>query len=135
MRLIDANIFIYASGAEHPYREPSLRILDQVQGGSLAANTDIEVFQEILHFYHIRDRTDFGVGVMRSAATQFAHAFDVTAPVMLVAASVLKDNPQVQARDAVHAAVVLHYGLEGIISADRGFDAISGIRRFDPRDL
>jgi hypothetical protein len=31
--------------------------------------------------------------------------------------------------------VVLTYGLEGIVSADRSFDQIAGLTRFDPKKL
>ncbi len=30
MILIDANIFMYAAGAEHPYKEPSRKFLERV---------------------------------------------------------------------------------------------------------
>jgi uncharacterized protein len=33
------------------------------------------------------------------------------------------------ARDAVHAAVMLHHGIERIMTFDRGFDAHPGIER------
>ena len=38
-------------------------------------------------------------------------------------------------RDAIHAAVVFEHRLEGIISADRAFDGIAGLTRFDPKEL
>jgi predicted nucleic acid-binding protein len=36
------------------------------------------------------------------------------------------------ARDAVHAAVVLVYGLTGICTFDRDFERIPGISRIEP---
>ena len=47
----------------------------------------------------------------------------------------LRDVPGIASRDAVHAAVVVVHGLEGIVSADRDFDRIPGLRRYDPADL
>lgn len=52
-----------------------------------------------------------------------------------VASRLLIQHPQLDARDAIHAAVVQLHGLEGVVSADRGFDAIRGITRFDPMEM
>jgi predicted nucleic acid-binding protein len=49
--LIDANIFMYAAGAEHPHKEPSRMFLEQVARGEVDAALDAEVLQEILHRY------------------------------------------------------------------------------------
>lgn len=135
MKLIDTNVFIYAAGREHPYKAPCLDLLRRVERGDIEANTDIEVFQEILHFYHATSRADFGVEVMSLAATQFPHPFPVDLSAMLLAGRTLLANPQIQARDAVHSAVVLELGLDGIITADTGFDDIPGITRFDPKEF
>jgi predicted nucleic acid-binding protein len=52
-----------------------------------------------------------------------------------VARDVMSRHPRLEPRDALHAAVVLVHGLEGIVSSDRGYDAVVGVTRFDPRDL
>lgn len=135
MKLIDANIFIYAAGKDHPYKLPCLRLLRLVQSGDLDANTDVEVFQEILHFYHARKRTDQGLAVLAHVATQFPHPLPVDLPVILMAGRTLRSMPTMEARDAVHAAVAISGGLEGIITADRDFDGIPGIQRYDPMEF
>lgn len=38
------------------------------------------------------------------------------------------------ANDRIHAATCLRYGIETIVSADRGFDAVQGLTRVDPID-
>ena len=45
------------------------------------------------------------------------------------AAQILGDHLALSPRDAIHAAVVLQHDLEGIVSADRGFDEVIGLRR------
>lgn len=135
MRLIDANVFIYAAGGEHPYKGPCLRVLDSVQRGALEANTDVEVLQEVLHFYQRRATVAMGVAVLRNALTLFPHPLQIDPPTLVTAGDILITRPSLEARDAVHAAVILRQRLEGIISSDRGFDGIPDIRRFDPTDL
>ena len=46
-----------------------------------------------------------------------------------LARAILRDVPGIQARDAIHAAVMLNRGITRIMSADRGFDRIPGIQR------
>jgi predicted nucleic acid-binding protein len=61
--LIDANIFMYAAGAEHPHKEPSRRFLEQVARGEVDAALDAEVLQEILHWYRAIKRWSEGRSV------------------------------------------------------------------------
>lgn len=135
LRLIDANVFIYAAGDEHPYKRPCLQVLELVRQGTLEANTDMEVLQEILHFYQKRGVVDFGAEVLKNALVVFPDPLHITVPIMVAASDTLVRHPGLQARDALHTAVVLHESLEGIVSADQGFDAIPEITCFDPKDL
>jgi predicted nucleic acid-binding protein len=135
LRLIDANVFIYAAGQEHPYKRPCLQVLDRVQKGALEANTDTEVLQEILHFYQRRRTVGLGIAVLRNALTLFPDPLQINPPMLVMAGDIMATRPSLEARDAVHAAVILHERLEGIISTDRGFDAVPEIRRFDPGEL
>ena len=47
----------------------------------------------------------------------------------------MAETRDLSARDAIHAAVVIEHGLEGIVSADHDFDRILGLVRFDPITL
>lgn len=135
MKLVDANVLIYAAGEEHPYKQPSIRLLSLVREGEIEANTDVEVLQEILHYYQRQRRVDLGVGVLNHALALFPDPLEITVPIVIAAGETLRQYPGLQARDALHAAVVIEGGLEGIISADRGFDAVPEIERFDPAEL
>jgi predicted nucleic acid-binding protein len=135
VKLLDANIFIYASGGVHEYREACGRVVDAVSAGSISANVDIEVLQEILHLYHSRRETDVAIAVFTSIADAFREPYQVNRPIMILAAGILGANRHLQSRDAVHAAVVIENNLEGIISADRGFDNVPGLVRFDPLEF
>ena len=48
---IDANVPIYASGREHPNKEPCARILMMAAEHPLSFVTDVEVLQELVHRY------------------------------------------------------------------------------------
>ena len=51
MILTEVNILMYASGAPHPRKAPSLAFLNRVAAGEVDAAIDAEVLQEVLHRY------------------------------------------------------------------------------------
>ena len=59
----------------------------------------------------------------------------ITTTEIATAMRLLAETPDLSARDAVHAAVVIEHNLEGIISADRDFVRVPGIRRYDPAEV
>jgi predicted nucleic acid-binding protein len=44
-------------------------------------------------------------------------------------------TPAVGLRDAIHAATAASQLVDGVVSADRGFDAVPGLTRYDPVDF
>ena len=130
---IDANIPIYAAGGDHPYKEPCARILRILADDPRSFVTDSEVLQELMHRYLASGRWTLGREVVQAFAEamrgriQPVHAEDVT-----LAAELADQNPEVSARDLVHAAVMQRLGVERIISADTDFDRLEGIDRLDP---
>ena len=135
MKLIDANVLIYARGAPHPYRDACRHLLAEVEAGRLEANVDTEVLQEIVHVYWYRRRLEQGLDYLDRLLVLFPTPFPVTGETVTTARDILADHPQLQPRDAIHAAVVLNHGLEAIVSADRAFDKITEIKRLDPLEL
>lgn len=135
MKLIDTNVFIYAVGEPHVYKESCATLMAKLETGEEAANIDSELLQEILYYFWRRRRHGEGAGLFDRLVAGFPDAFPITVAEVRRARELLGAQPLIEPRDAIHAAVVLTHGLEGIISADRGFDAIPGIRRFDPIEL
>ena len=132
MMLIDANILMYAAGAKHPNKQPSVRLLERVAEGSVAATIDADPLQEIQHRYRAIKRWADGRTVFDLARQLFPDVIPVTAQVLDRARTLLDGSASLMARDALHAAVVLDEGLDGIYSYDRDFDRIPGIRRLEP---
>jgi predicted nucleic acid-binding protein len=126
---LDANVFLYAAGADHPLREPAQQVIQKVSRGELLATASAEILQEILHVMHRRDQVDLGVQLVRNTGLLFPDLLPITLNDMLIASDLLKRYPQIRARDAVHAATMLNNGLDSIISSDHHFDDILEIRR------
>jgi predicted nucleic acid-binding protein len=103
--------------------------------GAIQATVNVEVLQEVLHYYHKGGRTQVGLALFDDLLASLPEPFGIDRETSLVARELLSHYPSLQSRDAFHAATVFQYGLEGIISTDKGFDVIAGLTRFDPRAL
>ena len=133
---IDTNIPIYASGREHLYKEPCVRIMRIAAESPLAFVTSVEVLQELVHHYQASRRWELGRQVVRSfAEVMHGRIEPVYADDILLAARLADHHPNVSTRDLVHAAVMQRLGAERIISADTDFDRLPGITRLDPADV
>jgi uncharacterized protein len=130
--LIDANVFMYAAGAEHPHKAPSVALLRRIARGEIDAAVDAEVLQEILHRYRAVRRWNEGRQVFALARRIVPLVVAITDQTVDRARDLLDDDDRLGARDAVHAAVVLDRGMEGVCSYDRDLDRVDGLRRFEP---
>jgi len=130
--LIDANILMYAAGAQHPCKQPSVALLASIAKGTTEAAVDTEVLQEVLHRYRAIDRWSDGRRVYDAARRIFTIVLPITAETTDRARLLLDRYPELSARDALHAAVVETRDLEAICSYDRDYDQIHDLRRIEP---
>jgi len=129
---IDANIPMYAAGAEHPFKAPSLRVLEAAARRQIAAVTDAEVFQEIMHRYSSLGHRENGAEVAELFLQVVQDVLPVTRKDIVEALALYRRYPNVQARDTVHAAVMQSNDVTLIVTADRHFDRFVGLQRVDP---
>jgi len=133
--LVDANVLMYAAGTDHPNKVPSISVLERIAEQSIEAALDAEVLQEVLHRYLAINRWTDGRRVYDSARQVFDIILPITVDILDRARAPLDAHEAINARDALHAAVVLSHGLDGLCSYDRGFDRIKAIRRISPEQL
>ena len=108
-----------------------VRILDAVIDGRVAGRTSTAVIEEVFHVELRASRLD-----LRGAA---GVAYSMLTPLLPVTDEAMKlalalDTPALGATDRVHVATCRLNGIETIVSADRGFDSVPGLRRVDPLD-
>lgn len=132
MILVDANIFMYAVGAAHPNKPPSIDYLRRVANGEIDAATDAEVLQEILHRYRAIHRWDDGSRVYDLAKSVVPTVLPITADIVDRSRSLMEADSGLGARDAIHAAVALGNGCTAICTYDRAFDRIPDLARVAP---
>lgn len=131
MRLIDTNVVIYAAGKAHPLQADARRVLDRIAEGALHANVDAELLQEILHVYDARKERAKGFDTIDDLLVLFPNPIPIAREEIETARDLMRAFSFLGARDAIHAAVVQTHDLEGIVTADKVFDRIRGVKRFD----
>lgn len=132
MILVDTNVIMYAAGADHPHKGPSVALLERIASGEIEATIDAAVLHEILHRYRAIGQWSDGRRVYDLTRQLFPDALPISAAVLDRARRILDADPRLMARDALHAAVVMSEGMEAICSYDRDFDRIMGIVRQEP---
>jgi uncharacterized protein len=130
LRLIDTNVIVYALGKSHPLKENSRRILADVATGSLEATVDVETLQEILHLYSSRWERKKGFETVDNLLVLIPRPVAIQREDIEEAGKLMAQYSFLGARDAIHAAVLITHGLEGIITADRVFGRIRNLTRF-----
>jgi predicted nucleic acid-binding protein len=126
---------MYAGGATHELRDPCRAILTAVAQGRLPAVTSAEVLQEIVHRYVAIKRPEIAAAMARSTLDLFGTVLSVTREVVSRVPGLVERYPALGARDLVHVATCIEYGVEAIITPDRAFDVVSELQRVDPSDV
>jgi predicted nucleic acid-binding protein len=129
---IDANVFVYAVAEDSPYEAGAAATLEALGAGTASAVTSAAVIEELWHL-ELSGRVPGLEGVADAAFTLMRPVLAVTDEVVATAFS-LKAG-KLGANDRIHLATCLVNGISTVLTADRGFDDVPGIRRVDPADL
>ncbi len=116
-------------GADHPHKVDARRLLEKLIVDGERLVTDAEVLQEILHRYVAIARRDAIQPALDALLTIVDEVVPIEAADVLAARDVLLGTPALSARDAIHVAIMRRHGVDRILSFDRGFDGMAGIRR------
>ena len=120
---------MYIVGGPHPNKDRSRELVAQFEIDGEELVTDVEVYQEILHRYTAINRHHFIDEAFNALNRIVTPVLSYDMADVRLARAILREVPGVQARDAIHAAVMLNRGIARIMSHDRGFDRVPGIER------
>jgi uncharacterized protein len=127
--LVDSNVPMYLVGSPHPHKTDAQRLLERCIASRERLVTDAEVLQEILHRYVAIGRRD----AIQPAFEALLGVVDLVLPVrdvdVLRAREIVLGHDRVSARDALHVAVMEQHAITRIMSFDRAFDGVPGVRR------
>jgi uncharacterized protein len=126
---VDANVPMYMMGDDDRLRIDAQRAVERLTAERRRLVTSSEVFQEVLHRYTsigCRDALEPTFEALRGLVDEVLAVGELD---VFAAKDLLHAHPKLSARDAVHAAVMRRRGITEILSFDRGFDVLIGIKR------
>ena len=134
MIVLDTTILAYAAGADHRLRDPCRRILEAASRGSLLAVTTTHVIEEFVHVRSRRRPRDDAAALGSWYATLLAPLIATDADDLTEGLRLFVAHPELGSFDAVLATVALRRGADALVSADRAFAVVPGLRHIDPLD-
>jgi predicted nucleic acid-binding protein len=126
---VDANVILYAAGSgeqSEACAELMAAILDGADG-----RTSPAVLEEVWHLER-SGRMGLLDGLVEEAHRVFTPLLPVTDEAFARALAV--EGPRLGTTDRLHVGTCLAHGIDTIVTADRGFDGVRGVRRIDPLD-
>jgi hypothetical protein len=129
--VLDTTILLYAVGGEDRNREPSRRVIAAITEGRLAASTSVEVIQEFTHVAARRRDRRTAARLARRYSSLLGPLLVSTAEMLEEALGLYERHRRLGAFDALLAATARAHGAEALVSADRGFSGIRGLRYVD----
>jgi hypothetical protein len=129
---LDTNILVYAVGSPHAFAEPCQAMVAAIRDHRLEATTTPAVIQEFVHVTMRRRPLEAAIAL----AVDFA---DLLAPLVSVGEvhlrrglRILKDHPDLEAFDALLAAVVIEESIDAVVSADARLGAVNDLQVIVP---
>lgn len=132
MIVLDTTVLVYAKGADHPLRQPCRALLEGVASGTIEAATTPEVIQEFVHVRARRRSRKDAAGLGRSFAELLSPLLAIEEHHLLAGLGLFEQHSRLGPYDAVLAAAAIASGAEAILSADRTFSDVQGIRHLVP---
>ena len=130
--LFDTAVFVYAVGTQHMYREPCRRLLQPDQHSGMTAEASVQAIQELLHQRTRRTGNRAEAVEVADAMASLCQLHDLTERDLRLGLRLFASAPGLEGRDALHAATALNRGIGTVISPDRAFEEVPGLRRLDP---
>ncbi len=133
--LIDSAVPLYAVGERGAMQQSCRTILVAIAAGRLDAFASVEMVQEFL-FHRLRRTQDAARSVAEARDLQAVlTVLDFGSSVLDASLALVEEVQTVRGRDAVHAATGLVFGIPVLVTLNRAFDQVPGLRRLEPAEL
>ncbi len=131
MIVLDTTVLVYAVGDDHALREPARAIVEAVEDGSIQATTTVEAIQELVHVRARRRGRADAAAVGRAYATLLSPLLQPSEESLVAGLRLFEREEALGAFDAVLAAAAIAQKAEALVSADRAFADVRGLRWVD----
>jgi len=130
--VVDTTVLVYAVGADHALAAPCRELVRRVGDERLRATTTVEALQEFAHVRARRRGRPDAVELTRQYHTLFTPLLRIEPDDLDVGLDVFLGHDEVGAFDAVLAGATRRVGATALVTTDRGFAAVPGLRVLDP---
>ena len=129
MIFVDANVFMYAVGREHEFKQMSREFFDKSALDSTPLATSAEVLQELLHAYLPVNRLNELDSAMSVVSRYDIEVWPLEKDDVVLAWQLLAEHPQLSARDLCYLASCRRREVSDMMTFDqslrRAFGTIS----------
>ncbi len=132
MIVLDTTVLVYATGTEHPLRTPCRLLIDLIAQGKVEATTTPEVIQEYAHVRARRFTRPEAARTARDFAGLLRPLLTVDASMLAMGLRIFEQTPAIGSFDAVLAAASITLDADALVTADRAFANVEGLRYLDP---
>lgn len=131
MIVLDTTVLVYAVGDDHALRERARAVVEAVEDGSVQATTTVEAIQELVHVRARRRGQADATAVGRAYATLLSPLLQPSEESLVAGLRLFEREEALGAFDAVLAATAMAERADALVSADRAFAGIRGLRWVD----
>ena len=132
MIVLDTTVLVYAVGTEHSLRSPCRAVIGAVTSGDVVATTTVEVIQEFAHVRARRRSRQDAANLARSYAELLAPLLPIDGEDLNAGLRLFERSDRLGPFDAVLAAAAIRHDATAVVSADRAFARVRGLRHLDP---
>ena len=132
MIVLDTTVLVYATGAEHPFRDPCRGLIEAIGDDRLQATTTPEVIQEFMHVRARRRSRREAAVLGREYADLLSPLVAVTPEALHRGISMFEKNQRLGTFDAVLAAAALIASADALVSADTAFASVGDLNHVVP---
>jgi predicted nucleic acid-binding protein len=129
--VLDRTVLVYAVGDDHELRERARAIVQAVEDGSVQATATVGVIQELVHVRARRRGRADAAGLGRAYATLLSPLLQPSEKGLAAGLRLFERANGLGAFDAVLAASAIEAGADALVSADRSFAGVRGLRWVD----
>jgi predicted nucleic acid-binding protein len=129
--VLDTTVLVYAVGDAHGLRTPARQILEAVEGGTAQATTTVEAIHEFAHVRARRRGRADAAALARAYTTLFSPLLQPSESHLVAGLRLFERDDELGAFDAVLAASALAVKADALVSADRSFASVRGLRWVD----
>ncbi len=128
---LDSTVAMYAASRAQRYKQAAIEVLRAVAASSIEAATSATAIEDIMYRFAGLGRPEEGVDLADQFMRVVPVVYELTSADLSRAFTLMRAEPRLSFRVAVHGAIMQAHSIQAIITVDTAFDLISACTRTD----